>query len=140
MRRLSNITKETALWARAKIVGINELAEAQRTALDSDQYEELEGIYDGMKDDIKSGLFKVFSFELSELRKQFDLTEDQLTKKGTAFPEVEQLDESVVEYVVDLVGDLIELYTMPALDIIDEAEEWLNELWEHHELKGKSGI
>ena len=53
MRRLSNITKETALWARSRIVGINELAEAQRESLDKNQYEELELIYDSIKKDIK---------------------------------------------------------------------------------------
>jgi len=139
MRRLSNITKETALWARSRIVGINELAEAQRESLDREQYEELELIYDSIKSEIKGGLLKVFSYEIQQLKDNFNLGEDDLTKKGGAFPDIECLDESIVEYAVDLTADITELFTIPAVAIVDEAEDWINELWTHHELNGKSG-
>lgn len=140
MRRLSNITKETALWARSRIVGINELAEAQRESLDKEQYEELELIYSSIKKDIKDGLLKVFSYEIQQLKDSFNLGESDLTKKGGAFPGIECLDESIIEYAVDLTADITELFTIPAVAIVDEAEDWINELWTHHELNGKSGI
>lgn len=140
MRRLSNITKETALWSRARIVGINELAEAQQESLDAEQYEELGLIYDSIKSEIKGGLLKVFSYEIQQLKNNFNLSENDITAKGSAFPEIECLDESIIEYAVDLTADVIELFTMPAIEIVDEAEDWLNDLWTHYELNGKSGV
>ena len=136
MRRLANITKETALWARAKTVGINELEVAQRLTMDKDQFKELESIHSVIKQEVKNGVLKVLSYEVRQLMDNFNFKEEDLTAKGSAFPEVDCLDDSIIEYSVDLASDITELFTMPALDILDEMEDWLNELWKHHELKG----
>ena len=137
MRRVSNITKETMLFARARTVATMELQEAQSEKYTKNQYKSLEEIYDEIHSGLKDSVIKVLSYEIAELAETYGWDSKFISEEGTAFPEFDGLDDSIGDYAISLTDDLLELYTLPALEIVEELEDWLNELNEFHSLKGE---
>ena len=42
------------------------------------------------------------------------------------------IDESIDDYSADLVDDIMELNSLPAIAIADELESWLDDLYMYH--------
>lgn len=134
MRRLHSIAKDAIIQARYRTVAARELAEAQVVAYGEDAMEELTSIYEDMENVTKDHLIKVIGYEVGSLVNEFELG-DTIGHVGSAFPMVEAIEESITDYTLQLVDDVIDCVDIPAVTIIDEIEEWLNDLFEYHSAK-----
>ena len=54
------------------------------------------------------------------------------TEKGCAYPDLEQMDDSIDQVCEALAYDVIDLFTIPALDIVSELGEWIKDLNDFH--------
>ena len=136
MRRISPITKEAFCWARSQVVYGYERLEYWREAADTETYKELVEVNEALVDGIKGSLTKLVAIEFQELAHEFGIDEEHAQQRGSAFPHLQgteiDLNESVVEYCAEIIEDIIEIFTIPAVVIADEFEEWLSELYEWH--------
>ena len=136
MRRISPITKEAFCWARSQVVYGYERLEYWREAADAETYKELVEVNEALVDGIKGSLTKLVAIEFQELAHEFGIDEEHAQQRGSAFPHLQgteiDLNESVVEYCAEIIEDIIEIFTIPAVVIADEFEEWLSELYEWH--------
>jgi len=94
-----------------------------------DEYEELADIYDAMLDGIRGTLEKMIEIEVNEIVDEFNLDR---AEPNSAMPAIEQIDESIDDYSADLIGDIMELNSLPAIAIADELESWLDDLYMYH--------
>ncbi len=136
MRRISPITKEAFCWARSQVVYSFERLEHWQGVAESDTYKELVEVNEALVDSIKGSLTKLVAIEFQELAHEFDIDEEHAQQRGSAFPHLQgteiDLNESVVEYCAEIIEDVIEVFTIPAVVIADEFEEWLSDLYEWH--------
>jgi len=94
-----------------------------------DEYEELADIYDAMLEGIRSTLVKMIEIEVNEVVDEFNLNK---AEPNSAMPAIEQVEESIEEYSADLIDDIMELNSLPAIAIADELESWLDDLYMYH--------
>ncbi len=140
MRRIDSKTKEAIFWTRAQVVYINERQEAQVLGLASgDQYDASERLKDLISvnvtsvDSMQQALAELFIKEVAAVAVEYDFDP---TASGSAFPfDGMDSEETCADWVWELVGHVIDLWHMPAVEIADHFEEWLNELSEYHEKK-----
>ena len=129
MRRISLTLKEHILWSRCKAVSIAEQQELHAETYSKEGYESLADIYDAMLDGIKNTLVKMIEIEVNEIVEEFNLDR---AEPNSAMPDIEQIEESIDEYSNDLIDDIMELNSLPAVAIADELESWLNDLYIYH--------
>ena len=129
MRRISLTLKDHILWSRCKAVSIAEQQELHAETYSKEEYEGLADIYDAMLDGIRGTLVKMIEIEVNEVVDEFLLDR---AEPNSAMPEIEQIEESIDEYSEDLVNDIMELNSLPAIAIADELESWLNDLYMYH--------
>jgi len=129
MRRISLTLKEHILWSRCKAVSIAEQQELHAETYSKEGYESLADIYDAMLDGIKNTLVKMIEIEVNEIVEEFNLDR---AEPNSAMPDIEQVEESIDEYSNDLIDDIMELNSLPAIAIADELESWLNDLYIYH--------
>jgi len=59
-----------------------------------------------------------------------------MSRSHSAFPDLVgtdiEIEDSILDYCTEMVGDIFELTSIPAITIADEFEEWLNDLYEWH--------
>ncbi len=136
MRRISHLTKEAFCFTRVQVTASKERLEHWEEIGGEESYKELVEINEALIDSFRNTLLKLVAIEFSEVAEEFGITEADSKKAGSAFPYLQDtevaLEESVVEYCVEIVDDLIEVYTIPATVIADELEEWLSDLSEWH--------
>lgn len=134
MRRISPITKEAFCWTRSQVVYSYERLEHWESASSPETYKELLEVNEALIDGFKSSLTKLIAIEFQEVAHEFGITEEQAMDRGSAFPHLQgteiDLNESVVEYCAEIIEDLMEVFTIPAVSIADEFEEWLSELYD----------
>ena len=144
MRRITTVTKEAFLWVRAQVAKTQEMQEHwQEVGAGTQTFKEIVEINEALIDSFRDTLFKLLSLELQWLFDEFNLSKQHALASGSAFPaypEQTGLDESIVEYCNDIVSDVVELYTMPAIQIADEFEEWADELYNYHADKRDGAI
>ena len=129
MRRISLTLKDHILWSRCKAVSVAEQQELHMETYTKDEYEELADIYDAMLDGIRGTLEKMIEIEVNEIVDEFNLDR---AEPNSAMPAIEQIDESIDDYSADLIGDIMELNSLPAIAIADELESWLDDLYMYH--------
>ena len=129
MRRISLTLKEHILWSRCKAVSVAEQQELHAETYSKEEYESLADIYDAMLDGIKNTLVTMIGIEVNEVVEEFNLDR---AEPNSAMPDIEQIEESIDEYSADLVDDIMELNSLPAIAIADELESWLNDLYMYH--------
>jgi hypothetical protein len=129
MRRISLTLKEHILWSRCKAVSVAEQQELHMETYTKDEYEELADIYDAMLEGIRGTLVKMIEIEVNEVADEFNLNK---AEPNSAMPAIEQIEESIDEYSNDLVDDIMELNSLPAIAIADELESWLDDLYMYH--------
>ena len=129
MRRISLTLKDHILWSRCKAVSVAEQQELHAETYSKEEYEGLADIYDAMLDGIRGTLVKMIEIEVNEVVDEFLLDS---AEPNSAMPEIEQIEESIDEYSEDLVNDIMELNSLPAIAIADELESWLNDLYMYH--------
>ena len=136
MRRVEPVTKEAFLWVRAQVTKSREMQEHwEELGGTSESVKEIVEVNEALIDSLRNTLSKLVSLELQWLFDEFNISKRYVMKSGTAFPGYSDevgLDESIVEYCNDLVGDVIECYTIPAMQLADEFEEWVGDLYEYH--------
>ena len=141
MRRISHLTKEAFCFTRVQITAANERLEHWAAIGSDESYKELVEINEALVDSFRGTLLKLVAIEFAEVAEEFGITESDSKKTGSAFPYLQdteiELNESIIDYCVEIVDDLIEVYTIPATIIADELEEWLSELAEWHLTNGK---
>jgi hypothetical protein len=129
MRRISLTLKEHILWSRCKAVSVAEQQELHAETYSKEEYESLADIYDAMLDGIRGTLVTMIGIEVNEIVEEFNLDR---AEPNSAMPDIEQIEESIDEYSADLVDDIMELNSLPAIAIADELESWLNDLYTYH--------
>ena len=129
MRRISTTLKDQILWTRAKSASITEQTEFHWETYTKEQYGEIAEIFEAMLDGMKNTLNKMVALEIKEIVDEFGLDP---AEKNSAMPQVDLVEESIVEYAAELIEDVITLPTLPALEIVDELEQWLHDLVEYH--------
>jgi len=134
MRRISPITKEAFCWARSQVVYSYERLEHWEDVTNPETYKQLLEVNEALVDSFKTSITKLVAMEFQEVAQEFNISEDQAQQRGSAFPHLAGtdvgLDESVVEYCSEIIDDLLEVFTIPAISIADEFEEWLSELYD----------
>ncbi|MGI9460313.1 MAG: hypothetical protein ACR2NF_09965 [Pirellulales bacterium] len=114
----------------------NERLELWATIGSRESYKELVEVNEALVDSVVGSLNKLVAIEVSQLTEEFCITEKDATESGSAFPHLQgtevELDESIIDYCTELVSDVVELTTIPAISIADELENWLDELAEYH--------
>ena len=131
MRRLHTITKDAIIQSRYRISSSRETCEAQIEAYGESAMEDMLGLYGEMEDNIRDYLLKVIGIEVGLVVNEFEIG-DEVAVAGSAFPGLKQIEESIAEYILQLVEDVIDCHTLPAIALCDEIEEWLNDLYDHH--------
>ena len=129
MRRISLTLKDHILWSRCKAVSVAEQQELHAETYSKEEYEDLADIYDAMLDGIRGTLVTLTGIEVNEVVEEFNLDR---AEPNSAMPDIEQIEESIDEYSADLVDDIMELNSLPAIAIADELESWLNDLYIYH--------
>ena len=129
MRRISLTLKDHILWSRCKAVSVAEQQELHMETYTKDEYEELADIYDAMLEGIRGTLEKMIAIEVNEIVDEFNLNR---AEPNSAMPAIEQIEESIDEYSNDLIVDIMELNSLPAIAIADELESWLDDLYMYH--------
>lgn len=137
MRRIDSTTKEMICWVRSAAVQASERLEFHRTIYSKDDVQELIDINEALNDSYESSISKVLAIEVNEILNEFGLDERHATSEWSAFPHLKgqvefSMNESIVEYTADLIKDLLTHNTIPAIEIADEFEEWLNDLYDFH--------
>lgn len=130
MSILSTKTREAILQTRLESVKQQEFAEAAATNWSAEHLDELTDIHDRQTETRRELLTICIGFELLPI-----VTEHKLdtAKKSSAMPEyAEAITESIDEYVAGLVEDALFAYNLPALEIVDEINEWLHDLNEYY--------
>ena len=134
MRRIDPNVREELLRCRAeaaRATEVNELIE-ETCGENEARQKSLDDYFNAM---VKYCAALVSS-ELSQIAHEFDF--DPLDE-WTAFPYDKgenDFNESAADYAAELVADLLEVYDIPALAVVDELENWLDLLWKFH-LKNK---
>jgi hypothetical protein len=129
MRRINTVLKEHILWTRARVVGIDEQMELLWEQYDKEGYGEIAETFEGIKEDIRDMLTSMVGVELSDLVEEFNLDP---SAPNSAMPEIDMVDESITDYASDLIEDVMSLPTLSALEIVDELESWINDLYMYH--------
>ena len=129
MRRISLTLKDHILWSRCKAVSVAEQQELHMETYTKDEYEDLADIYDAMLEGIRGTLEKMIAIEVNEIVDEFNLDR---AEPNSAMPAIEQIEESIDEYSNDLIADIMELNSLPAIAIADELESWLDDLYMYH--------
>ena len=144
MRRISTLTKEAICWSRSQVVASRERLELWEQIGGPDSYKELVEINEALVDGFRGTLSTLIAIEVKEVTDEFGITEEQAQEQGSAFPHLQgteiDLDESIVEYCSEILDDITDLYTVPAVAIADELEEWLSELHEWHLEKNEGTV
>ena len=144
MRRISTLTKEAICWSRSQVVASRERLELWEQIGGPDSYKELVEINEALVDGFRNTLSNLIAIEVREVTEEFGITEEEAQEQGSAFPHLQgtevDLPESIVEYCSEILDDITDLYTVPAVAIADELEEWLSELYEWHLEKSEGGI
>ncbi len=139
MRRISPITKEAFCWTRNQVVYSYERLEHWHDVASPESYKELVEVNEALIDGFKSSLTKLVAIEFQEVAREFGIDEEYAQERGSAFPHLQdtdiELSESVVEYCSEIIEDIMEVFTIPAVSIADEFEEWLSELYDWHSEK-----
>lgn len=139
MRRISSVTKDAICYTRSTVVMTEERSEAMSQHYAPETYAEIREIHEAMIEGCRNTVAKLIALEVKELTDEFGLTEKFMKSAGSAFPDCTELgDVTMIGYMSDLVEDAIELISMPAIEVADEFEDWLNDLWEYHEAKRNS--
>ena len=144
MRRLDADTKEIICWIRSAATQAKERLEFYANAKSDyndeslDIAEEVEEITEALLHSYRKSVCKAISIEVLYATQEFDLPDGHHEKDGSAFPHLQgnseniDFNESIQQYIIDIANDVIGLPTVPAIAIVDELEEWLNELYEWH--------
>ena len=136
MRRISHLTKEAFCWTRAQIVASYERLELWQETSGPETYKELLEVNEALVDGFRSSLTKLVAIEFQEVAAEFGISQEDALSRGSAFPHLQgseiDLEESIVEYCSEIIEDILEVFTIPAVVIADEFEEWLSELYEWH--------
>jgi len=136
MRRINALTKEAICWSRSQVVASRERLELWEQIGGPDSYKELVEINEALVDGFRNTLSNLIAIEVREVADEFGITAEQAHEQGSAFPHLQgtevDLPESIVEYCGEILDDITELYTVPAVAIADELEEWLSELYDWH--------
>ena len=140
MRRLDHMTKDLICWTRACTVQAREKSEffleEHGTVDGGDFAESMCDITERLIEGFRETLGKVIGIEVLEVLSSFDIPQGHMSKKGSAFPHLLQEDmpfnESIIQHILDLVEDILDLTSLPAMTIVDEIEEWLDELYNYH--------
>ena len=144
MRRISTLTKEAICWSRSQVVASRERLELWEQMGGPDSYKELVEINEALVDGFRDTLSTLIAIEVKEVTDEFGITEEQAQEQGSAFPHLQgtevDLDESIVGYCSEILDDITDLYTVPAVAIADELEEWLSELYEWHLEKNEGTV
>ncbi len=140
MRRISHLTKEAFCHVRIMTVAAQERLELWETQNGQDTVKELYEIHESLIDSLSGSLMKCVGIELEEIKREFDLKAEDVTEPFSAFPYLQgtevSLEESAIEYCTEIVSDVMEVTSIPAITIADEFEEWLSELYEWHSKQG----
>lgn len=135
MRRLDSNTKEKLLWCRTQIVYLTEQNEAQlQSAVRNDLGKE--AIADSLTAYIKL-IEAIDDVALEEIKRAVYTVCDEhgidAEAKDSAFPfEGDAMDDSCLDYCEELARDIRELWDIPAVEVVDQLESWLDELDRHH--------
>ena len=144
MRRISTLTKEAICWSRSQVVASRERLELWEQIGGPDSYKELVEINEALVDGFRDTLSTLIAIEVKEVTDEFGITEEEAQEQGSAFPHLQgtevDLPESIVEYCSEILDDITDLYTVPAVAIADELEEWLSELYEWHLEKNEGTV
>jgi hypothetical protein len=140
MRRLDHRTKDIILWTRSATVQAREklefFLEEHGTASGGDFAEGMCDITERLLEGFRETLGKVLGIEVLDVLSSFDIPDGYVTKSGSAFPHLKEegisFDESIIEYIKELIDSILDLPSLPAMSIIDEIEEWLNDLYDYH--------
>ena len=136
MRRISTITKEAFCWSRSQLTASQERLEHWECHSTSDGFKELLEINEALEDGFRNTLGKLVALEIKEVTDEFNLKPSDCEEPRSAFPYLQgteiELEESIIEYAAEIVEDVTEMRSVSALQIADEFEEWLNDLYEWH--------
>jgi hypothetical protein len=136
MRRISTITKEAFCWSRAQITLSQERLEHWENHSTPEGYLDLLELSQSLEEGFADTLSKLVALEIKEVADEFNLSPNHCSKVRSAFPYLQgteiELEESIIEYAAEIVEDVTEMRTVSALQIADEFEEWLNDLYEWH--------
>jgi len=130
MRRISPDAKQFINWTRLQVCQVTEEAQHYKTKFGTDGTEELMESYNSMLAALMEGCGKVIGIEIAEVCSEFGV--ENTSEKRTAFPFDPDLPDSIEEYACELVRDVCLAYDVPSVEIADELEEWLNDLWDFH--------
>ena len=141
MRRLDPNTKEIICWVRSSTVQARERLEFFDTNRSAEKGGEEAGlvgdITEALVEGFRESLIKALGIEVMAVVNSFDLPKNYVSKKGSAFPHLSDckdidFSESVSSYMSDVIEDILNLPSLPAMTIVDEVEEWLNDLYDYH--------
>ena len=138
MRRIDSKTKEAIFWTRTQVVYIHEKQEAQFLGLTwgdqfdaSEKLKELVSVNATSIESMERALTELFVTEVASVAVEYGFNP---VEEGSAFP-MEGSEESCPDYIRELVGHVVDLWHIPAVEVADELENWLNDLSEYHEKK-----
>ena len=145
MRRLDADTKEIICWVRSAATQARERLEFYANAKSTNSTigdhgfsDDVEEITDALIESYRRSVCKAITIEVVYMMQEFILPEGYSDMKGSAFPHLQgneeniNFDESINQYIIDMSNDIVNLPTVPAITIVDELEEWLNDLYEWH--------
>ena len=136
MRRISTITKEAFCWSRSQLTASQERLEHWENCSTPEGFKELLEINESLEEGFRNTLGKLVALEIKEVTDEFNLKPSDCERPRSAFPYLQgteiELEESIIEYAAEIVEDVTEMRSVSALQIADEFEEWLNDLYEWH--------
>lgn len=133
MRRLDPTVREELLRCRAEVTHANELFE-MLTFRGIDSEKSQQGL-DQYISSITGYAAALISDEVAKVANEFEFDPFD---KWTAFPYDKgetDFDDSAADYATELASDLLQVYDVPALAVVDELEQWLDSVWVHHQKK-----
>lgn len=130
MRRISSDAKQFINWTRLQICQIAEEAQYYKSKFEAGETGELMESYNSMLAALGIGLGKVIGNEIAAVCNEFGV--ENTSEERTAFPYDPNLPDSIEQYACELVRDVCMAYDVPSVEIGDELEEWLNDLWNFH--------
>lgn len=133
MRRLDPTVREELLRCRAEVTRANELFEMLTArGIDSEKSQEK---FDQYVSAITAYVAALVSDEVAAVANEFEFDPFD---EWTAFPYDKgetDFDDSAADYATELSADLLQVYDVPALAVVDELEQWLDSVWTHYQKK-----
>ena len=133
MRRLDPTVREELLRCRAEVTRASEIFEMMAArGIDSEKSQQK---FDQYISSITAYAATLIADEVARVANEFDFDPFD---EWTAFPYDKgetDFDDSASDYASELASDLLQVYDVPALAVVDELEQWLDSVWTHHQKK-----